>query len=337
MKKRFVEYDFARAIAMIFVIIFHMQNNLVGIIDDKLLYMANTIIITCNGIFFMISGKFLLEREIENIPKFYLDRFVKIIVPVIIASVIYYFSRVDFNVSGETIKGCIKALVQNEGQTYFWFIYTLSCLYLLTPFLKKMLDACSDKWLMILIIQSVIVMIVFNIFEILGLKHPFTSYSFYNWLLFFIMGYSIDRLVKTNRQENIILIIAIVMYGLSISEFLLKVNNPSRWDYSVSYLSMCCGMYILITRKARKLAQKFSGVITILSSTSFVMYIVHGFTMEITKKLIDINNVNVWKWPLLNITVVIITFLVSLPIWYFIYRPLVKLFNGYIAKKVTVK
>ena len=155
MKKRFVEYDFARAIAMIFVIIFHMQNNLVGIIDDKLLYMANTIIITCNGIFFMISGKFLLEREIENIPKFYLDRFVKIIVPVIIASVIYYFSRVDFNVSGETIKGCIKALVQNEGQTYFWFIYTLGPIVVAIATLLMYCPLAADGFA--LIIASIIV------------------------------------------------------------------------------------------------------------------------------------------------------------------------------------
>ena len=332
-KNRFAEYDLARALAMIFVIVFHMQNNFEGIIDDRLLYMANTIVITCNGIFFMISGKFLLDKEIKDIPRFYLDRFVKIILPVIIATVIYYFSRVGFNFSIGTIKGCIKAVIQNEGQAYFWFIYTLSCLYLLTPFLKKMLDACSDKWLTILIVQSLIVMFVLNVFEITGLKHPFTSYIFYNWLLFFIMGYSIDRLVKTSGQENVILIIAFAMYILSVSEFLLKINNPSRWDYSVSYFGMCCGMYILITRKAKTIAKKLQTGILVLSSTSFIMYIMHGFTIEVTKRIFDISKINMWKWPLVNVTVVIITFVVSLPIYYLMYRPLIKLYNKHITCK----
>ena len=157
-------YDFLRMAAMLAVIIHHVQCYMNIDMNYTLKFAITDILMTCNGIFFMISGRFLLNHKIENILIFYRDRFVKVILPVLISTAIYYGAETAMNTDvAFSLKNLIIALLQNDGPGYFWFVYTLGGIYLATPFLKKMLDACSERMLIILVLQTLLIFFVFNI------------------------------------------------------------------------------------------------------------------------------------------------------------------------------
>ena len=60
---------------------------------------VRTFLLTSNGLFFMVSGRFLLEHYEGNIGRFYWKRIVKIGIPVLCASLFYFvyvYGRIEW-------------------------------------------------------------------------------------------------------------------------------------------------------------------------------------------------------------------------------------------------
>ena len=87
-KNLLVNYNLLRILAIFFVIATHMLAG-VWIADAQTQPMAwhmreiiRTVTLTSNGLFFMLSGRFILEKFDGNIPGFYWKRLVKIGIPI---------------------------------------------------------------------------------------------------------------------------------------------------------------------------------------------------------------------------------------------------------------
>jgi surface polysaccharide O-acyltransferase-like enzyme len=148
--------DNLRVVATAFIILLHCITPLitnVSIFAGRTWWALNIInSITRAGvpIFFMLSGYLLLnDSRTSNFKSFYKRRFVKILVPFIVWDIIYFlFNSIQ---SGQTISPALffTQLIDQGSEYHLWFVYTLAAFYLIMPFLKLIIDKCSDNQMLL--------------------------------------------------------------------------------------------------------------------------------------------------------------------------------------------
>ena len=89
MGKRDATYEFIRVMSMAFAVSVHACSNAAGnyLVDTLTGQLVGTLLYLCNGLFFMISGKFALStsfRTMEDYRKYYLKRLGSIGIPVMV-------------------------------------------------------------------------------------------------------------------------------------------------------------------------------------------------------------------------------------------------------------
>ena len=96
---------------------------------------------TAVAIFFMISGYLLLTDPLaDDIKAFYKKRLPRLIVPLLAWNLIYY----AYYAYAHGIQGDYASQFLHSGTAYhMWYVYTLIGIYLFTPFLKKIINACT--------------------------------------------------------------------------------------------------------------------------------------------------------------------------------------------------
>ena len=144
MKKRVVRYDFMRVLMSLFVICVHTGFPSFISSNNLLNNSIRSFLVVCNGVFFMISGKFNLRKNFESKSdyyNYYTDKFISIIVPYGIISCILV-KIVD---KPQGIKNfiylCIQAFFSTNCQNHFWFMCCLIGMLVSAPFLAKMLNS----------------------------------------------------------------------------------------------------------------------------------------------------------------------------------------------------
>ena len=144
MKKRVVRYDFMRVLMSLFVICVHTGFPSFISSNNLLNNSIRSFLVVCNGVFFMISGKFNLRKNFESKSdyyNYYTDKFISIIVPYGIISCILV-KIVD---KPQGIKNfiylCIQSFFSTNCQNHFWFMCCLIGMLVSAPFLAKMLNS----------------------------------------------------------------------------------------------------------------------------------------------------------------------------------------------------
>nr|WP_288825277.1 acyltransferase [uncultured Clostridium sp.] len=208
-KNREIQYDYLRVIAVIAIIMVHSIPAEAA--NDKQWFFSAAfmpVLLSFVGIYFMLSGLFILDHGTENILAFYINRFRTIVIPFGFYTGIYYFYyNVYLGQEKLTAVEHMKAwflgwLTETTPMApHMWFMYVILALYLCAPFLSRMLRAMNDHELkiflaMILIIQSLLVYL-----RPLGFlaEESFQYMIFKGWLIYFVLGYSLKRLYHNSR------------------------------------------------------------------------------------------------------------------------------------------
>lgn len=243
-KNREVNLDVIRCIAMLMVIMVHTMGNLAVYAEpyNKMWYISKTtesIVFACNGLFFMLSGYFVLNKEIPDIKKFYIGRLIKIAFPFFVFSLLYYVRTVyygpgfTFNVKsiGNNVLEFVMQFLTGNISSHFWFMYYLIGAYIMAPFLDKMVHNLNDKelkyfTLISFILQTFITTISFTKWSFY--HQAFLTFGLINWMFYFLVGYSIQRLVPKKKVKSSVLVfvfISMVVVALCEKRF-LPVSNP---------------------------------------------------------------------------------------------------------------
>ena len=93
----------------------------------------------CNPLFFMLSGKFNLNKEfnsLEDYKKYYKSKIITIFIPFFIVSIIIYFLN---NYNNLSIIDFFEKFTSGSIEGTYWFIYNLIGIIIITPFLSKMI------------------------------------------------------------------------------------------------------------------------------------------------------------------------------------------------------
>lgn len=328
-KDRAINYDCMRVLMSFFVICLHAGIASRLSHDNSIVILSNlisTFLVQCNGVFYMISGKFNLCKKFEckkDYINFYINKFISIIVPYGIVSCLLVLcemiiSEQPWNFNGY-IYQCYAAFFSTNASSHLWFVCTLIGMLASTPFLSKMASAMKDEELKILFG----ICIIWNVIAIyltadLGISFGINGWFFWGWLFIYFLGYFCDRIVCDKNVG--------IFYCLGIIGFIITVLGMSfleifkySHDLSVGYVlfSMSCYLFMQrhLTIKNETLKKILCPLITYMAKYSFGAYMVHIIVMHGVEIIFE------GLWPTIIFTF-IFSYLVSILISNIIIKPI---------------
>jgi len=288
MQKKIQYLDSLRIFATLCVILLHCINPYftnVALFSTKTWWVCNLLnSVTRTGVplFFMISGFLLLtDEKTLNFADFYKRRLKKIIVPFFVWDVIYYvINRTSAGLSVFSLD-FFKELFVSGSEYHLWFVYTLTGIYLFLPFMKRILDGCTLKqslWLLVLVTFASTLRPFFNTVT------PFYVYLFEpimdGYFGFFILGYVLGKYDIPAKVRTLV-------YAGGVAGFVLGVcgnyalSSPDSLNlffnggYQINHF-LCAAAVFVIFRHFKKIQNPaLVKVISSFSSLTFEIYLIH--------------------------------------------------------------
>ena len=197
--------DIIRIFAFVFIVFLHTLNRQFGV--D--VWMGGYAIISIGvNLFIMISGYLLLDKTEEAIV-FFKKRILNILPLFLVFNIIYiYFGKIPIM---PVLKG--KAI----SASHFWYIYMILGLYLLTPWLQKVLKYAEKETLFVVFLWFLCNILnpylrYFNLAEI-----PFSNFPLTGFIGYYILGYFVKKYDNKVKKASFILIIVIYVLGFLLS------------------------------------------------------------------------------------------------------------------------
>lgn len=317
-RNQHLEYiDVLRVLSMLSVVFLHTAaGSLRGNLNSTVWHLSNLLTAIMSSsvpIFFMISGAMLLNSEKTlSISFTYKKRLPKAVIPFLVWSLVAvsYFAAIGFITSDvvnwKDVISKLKNITSQPTTVHLWFMYALIPLYILSPILKRMVDALSDKLMHYLILLWVIFSSVIpTIAAIVPVKiQSFfvlnTSYNlnFLNgYLGYFIIGYFLLKYEKPVSKKVLMSIILIDTIVISFGTW-LKTSQVGQYSelfkgYSrVFILIISISIFLLVKEmsKSHVISPRYSGFVRVLSSASFGIYLFHNLLINLISKKVDL-------WP----------------------------------------
>ena len=281
MWKRDARYEFIRVVSMLSAVIVHTSANVIGssLADTLPGHLFATVLYFCNGVFFMISGKFALSvtcHTMEDYRKYYLKRLGSIGIPVLVC----FLFRSMFNIgwwpeyflSREFLKEYIRNVLYGFATCEYWFLYRLAGFLAAAPFLGKMLQQMSNKELMLLTAMGIAYNALATYLPVAGYSLAWT-FPMADWLILFLMGYVVERVVQTEKEEKAMLLLGAVAYAVCI---LLKLVGlmAGIHDMAPTYANLSCATYVGLKRIYRP-GRIADAIVIQLGKLTMPVYLLH--------------------------------------------------------------
>lgn len=301
MRKREVKYDYLRAVAVFAIIAVHAVPAEVQ--NDRQWWFASAVLpvlLSFVGIYFMLSGMFLLEAGTEDIPAFYRNRIRNIVIPFVLYSVIYYGYDLYVSKSSlpwwEHIPRFLKQFLTGTIPLtdHMWFMYVIIALYLCTPFLARMLNAMSDrelKWLLavMLTVQGLITYLTVFGIDMGGILQYMV---FKGWLIYFVLGYSFRRLFVRSQFKWFALLGA-AGFGITLlQKRFTPAFVPGIHDLALTMIAMAAAVFLFFEYYGNWKNRTLGKIASWLSRHSYSAYLIHYLVLrQLVMGLIEKTNI----------------------------------------------
>lgn len=240
-------------------------------------------------LFFMISGCLLLsDPKTAEIGPFYRKRIGKLMAPFLVWDVIYFLEQCA--VSGEGIRpGLFFQELARQGSRYhLWFVYQIIGIYLLLPFLKRLVDHCTEGELAVLL---AVVLLQPTFLRFLNVVQPAVQFAPFLALMegyvgFFLAGYLLGSCkVTPGRRRLVYAGGAVGLLGGIAGNYLLSspehLNMVFAEGYSVTQYLTAGACFLLARELAPKLPGRALGAAEKLSGLSFGIYLAHVLVLDV--------------------------------------------------------
>ena len=203
--------DLIRFIAISFVVLIHSK--------------GEGIIYTAVPMFVMLSGYLIIGRA-DDFASFYRKRLPRILIPFLIWSPIMYLilcktGRIDT----PSIQDFLTKMASTGVHGAYWYVYEIIGLYLLAPFICRLVKALTSKELLLL---CVFLLAGYELLLFFPENYFLQSFSWRKsiYLFYFILGYYLF-LTRTEHRvySNFILIFLVLIFAfilLAVQEDLVK-------------------------------------------------------------------------------------------------------------------
>jgi len=222
--EKFYNLDILKSIAVTLVIMIHVVSGELDLfgkgISMKNWMIANildTLSRMCVPLFVMVSGYLLLRKD-EPVGIFFKKRFIRIIPKFLIYSMIYYVFKVSFLHKPYPInENFLTLLLKGNIFYHFWYIYMILGLYLLTPWLRKVLKY-AEKETFYVVILWFLCNVLNPYMQFFRLpKIPFSHFPITGFIGYYILGYYLKKYRHKLEKIPFVCIIAVYLAGFFIS------------------------------------------------------------------------------------------------------------------------
>ena len=269
--------DILRIFAFVFIVMLHTLNRQYGLA----VWMSGYAVISIGvNLFIMISGYLLLDRT-ETVKEFFRKRFFSILPLFIIFNIIYIYF---YNHSFITIK--------KISAPHFWYIYMILGLYLLTPWLRKVLQYAEKETFYV-----VILWFLCNVFNpymqfFKFPKIPFSHFPITGFIGYYILGYYLKKYRYKLEKISFICVIGVYITGFLISVLSTKYvlvttgNRISEFfdKNSLGTFFMSISFFIFWIKFNFKNRNK---VIRMISDSTYFAYLIHIIILHYVIKISD--------------------------------------------------
>lgn len=265
----------------------------------------------CVPLFVMISGALLLPKK-EETTTFYQKRMSKILWPFlfwIVIYLVYYFYRyTNFEVlpAQRVLEVCIDKVLHGPS-AHLWFLYMIVGLYLAIPFLRLIVQAATDRDLILFIILWLASLLLAN--KSLYSYVPKIDLTFFSgYIGYLVLGYYLST-----RQLRIgwpVCLLAFVILGLCAlgGTWLLSHNaqrfSPALYNYLGINNALMASCLFLAFQKI--ITQPLPRWIQAVDLHSFGIYLVHILVLNYLHPLIELSTA--WKIPAASLLTLAISF-----------------------------
>lgn len=291
-KNRDLKYETIRVVAMIFVIAIHQIDSVSA--KGDIYFFVSLILLTCNPLFFMLSGKFALKfnyDEKDCYKKFYLNKFLKIVIPVFVYMLIkeWYLLKFIFNTPITPfvyLKSLFLSITEGFSYTEYWFIYTLIANLLVVPFTSRIFKKLNKKEMKLFLGIGLLYNALVTYLKLINIELQFPYYLAGN-NLYFYLGYCIDSLTETRKEKKKLFALGILSYIISIIQ-LYTGKYSNIYDIAPTFFFISCSVYVIL-RDYIKL-NKLKKIILFLGKYSFSIYLIHMMMMDFMTLIFPYNS-----------------------------------------------
>jgi len=339
-KKNYLYVDLIKVVAIFLVVFLHTtgihlsQWNKVGHDVWMIENTYESFTRMCVPLFIMISGAMLLKKE-EAYSEFFRKRFMKILIPGIVWTIVYSEWRVHF--LGENIgkKALLKMAISGPVYYHLWFFYMIVGLYIITPILRKFTRNASDKDLMYfsslwVIFVSIIPTVLtwlhlkYGINIQLGIILPLIT----GHVGYYIIGYQLNRMEYKKLHIYLSWVVLIVSWlatnfgTLYVTSFVGNFHDIFYSYFSPTVVFEAISGFILLKHYGEILEDKISkglkNVFSRLGVASFGVYLIHPLIRDVLLRYnlyfsVDTLKINpIISNPLAAIELTVISYIVVL-------------------------
>jgi len=245
----------------------------------------------CVPIYLMLSGSFLLPKA-ESTANFYRKRLKRLLIPLAAWSVIYSFwdrRSISFFFHGSNVWQLISIPLQRPEHYHLWFMYVMIGLYIIMPFVGKIVLNSSGKELFVFLSLWLVVSSVLPILSEYGWLRTGTGLEMMTGFTgYLVVGYAIGRL-KLSKKMGLALA-AVFLINVSVTAFgtyyLSNRDNALNETFLLplqpNVILMSISLFALIkffigSRPPNRL---LSFTVTRLRKTSYGIYLLHPLILE---------------------------------------------------------
>lgn len=305
---RVLQFDYIRALAIVFVILIHSMGWINEITTLNSAYIVRTILdsVIYSGVplFVMLSGALLLGKK-EPISDFFSKRLKRIVIPFFIWSILVY-AILYIQEGGRNPIVYLTSYVTKTLTTgvygIYWYIYLILGLYLITPALRKI---CEDKKTCLYTATLTFTLyFIQKIFPTVQICKYFDSANFL-YIAYFISGYAIQQYLQHyNRFHKVckIALLTAIVLKISIALTVDKANTNIN-HLLIILISILIFSYIIskpINKECR-----INKAIVFLSETSYGIYLTHFIFISIFIKIGFIKAIPVIIEPFIMVALVV--------------------------------
>ena len=250
-------------------------------------------------IFFMISGFLLLsDGRTLDIKSFYKKRILKVIIPLLCWDIIYFIINCIEAQQSPDLHRFFSELLAQGSKYHLWFAYQIIGIYLLAPFLKRIVDRCKNRELALLFF---IILLQPTIFRFINAVQSSVSIAPFGTLIegyvgFFLLGYMLGTFTFTPTAKRIIyfggfiglLVGMIGNYGFSSPERLHYLFNEG---YFITHFLTSGAFFLFVREYAPRIKGSVWPIISQLSGLSFGVYFAHVLIIERFAAVIELQGI----------------------------------------------
>lgn len=340
-------YNLLRVVAMIMVLAVHVSNECEQFMEPYNTTWYLNSIFTCigmvsNPLFFMLSGKFNLNKKFDAIQDyffFYYKKIISMFVPLFVFSIIVFL--VKYNPDDWSIMLFVKGFLNNEIEGVYWFVYALGCILVFSPFYSKMLQNMSqlDKKMFFWVLIAVNAFITIYMMKGTNAHMNYNSVGIISWHLFYFIGYLLEDVVKTRKEENIFIALGgvglVVQFMLDrfVEDLVVPLYDATPW-----MIFEGIALYFLILRFNYGTG-KFAKAIDKLAEVSFVFYLLHMLVVNVVVKWFPLHisaSVNALCFIAIFVVSFVIIIAFAIPIVKYLLKPFMKYMNSLYLKRVNI-